>query len=138
MSYYHENYHHTLFNTYQDWYDNYVTNLNKEPSPTEKYMAKIFFDKWYHIQGGTKMSKSAWVVTENGYTFGYGAEIYLIGVFSTEEAAEACKEPILNKFDGAPHPIKITKIDMDTPFNLKSTDSRVYWENDYYLGGYVE
>ena len=32
-----------LFNNYQDWYDNYVAGIGREPSEESKKMAKDYF-----------------------------------------------------------------------------------------------
>lgn len=74
------------------------------------------------------MNKKVYVITDNGYFYGWGIKIYLKGVFFNKEEA---KNQVLK--DGG----KITEIEANKMFSLHKEKSRD-WSNDYYLGGYYE
>ena len=77
-----------------------------------------------------KNMQNVYVVTKDGWTEGYGAEIYLLGVFSDKNVAE--KVATENNAD-------VTEIEPNKAFPLKRGDH--WWEsdyNDYHLGGYCE
>jgi len=79
--------------------------------------------------------KNVFVVTADGYSLKYGAEIYLIGVFDDYEDARTATA----NCGGVS--TKITEIVPNKAFPLKRADevSRDYEEsNDYFLGGYCE
>lgn len=71
-------------------------------------------------------------VTANGWTTGYGAEIYLIGAYRNKEAA-------LKAAYDAPNDctVTITEIDLDETYALNEEAYGGYG-NDKYLGGYCE
>lgn len=71
-----------------------------------------------------------YVVTADGWGEGYGAEIYLVGVFSDKKKAEEVR-----KEEGG----KMTEVALDEIYPLKESDMFVdVYGNDKYLGGYVE
>lgn len=83
------------------------------------------------------MNIYVYVVTANGWREGYGAGIYLIGVFSDfEKAREAA-------YCSPTATAKIDKVPIDKVFPLKrdyDNRSEEYdnYSNQYYLGGYCE
>lgn len=75
-----------------------------------------------------------YVVTADGYDDGYGSEIYLLGVFKDEESAKAMEEKY-------PHlEVTITAVELGKEYPLSPNDRGwgLTYENDNYLGGYVE
>lgn len=71
-----------------------------------------------------------YVVTADGWNEGYGAEIYLVGVFSTMEKAEQ----VAKDNSGI-----VTEIMLDEEHKMAESDTLFYRAgNDKYLGGYVE
>lgn len=95
-----------------------------EPKPSlkevEDYVDKVVAD----------IDKKAYIVTADGWKSGYGAEIYLIGVYYSKELAER----IAKKNKGS-----VTEIETNKEFPLEKGDP--YWgdmRNQYYLGGYYE
>lgn len=88
------------------------------------------------------MGTEVYVMTADGWGEEYGAQIYLIGVFSSLESAREYEEKIIKDFgDGprdVPYMVTITKAVLNNPTDL----SKAVWGNDYgneyFLGGYVE
>ncbi len=72
---------------------------------------------------------NVFVVTDDGYEHGWGAEIYLIGVFTDKDKAEKALKKT--------HRGKIKEIPMDKAFPLKK-DTFDDYHNGFYLGGYAE
>ncbi len=68
-----------------------------------------------------------YVLTKDGYTAGWGSEIYLLGVFDDKETAERMAKK---------HNCKVTEIEANKFFPLVKKFGD--YENDYYLGGYTE
>ena len=77
-----------------------------------------------------------YVVTADGWTLGYGSELYLVGVFDTEEQAVEA----LDKARKAGAYCKIKEINLNEEHPMKKGERK--WEldlsNDIYLGGYCE
>ena len=71
------------------------------------------------------------VVTCDGYSRGYGSEIYLVGIFSSEEEIKAAKLKPNLKYN-------ITKVPLGKVFHMKKTGYGNDYANDNYLGGYFE
>lgn len=71
-----------------------------------------------------------YVVTANGELGGYGSEIYLVGVFTSQEAAE-------NAMVNNALQYNITEVIQDKVYPLVK-ESDTYYDNANYLGGYVE
>ena len=74
--------------------------------------------------------QNVYVVTKDGCHSSYGAEIFLLGVFSDKNTAE--KVATENEAD-------VTEIEPNKAFPLKRGNRS--WEcgyNDYHLGGYCE
>lgn len=81
--------------------------------------------------------RNVYVVTANGWREGYGAEIYLMGVFSDLEKARAAS------YWTPTAPAQIDKIPIDKVFPLTRdyyNRLEIYdnYSNQFYLGGYVE
>ena len=76
-----------------------------------------------------------WLVTADLYEMSYGAEIYVLGIFSTKEKAEGC---VKNSFSFC----KITEIEVDETYYEMKENKRGKMKIDCtkaeYLGGYVE
>lgn len=72
-----------------------------------------------------------YAVTADGWNAGYGAEIYLVGVFSSEEKAKEAQE----KNGGT-----ITEAVLDKVYPMESENEPYLdkWSNGNYLGGYIE
>mgnify|MGYP000897826721 CR=1 FL=1 len=96
------------------------------------------------------MSENLYLVTCDGHAGGYGSEIYLVGIFTTKEQAEAAINQVnldintvlRNKdddFDDHDY-CHITLANKDTVYLMRPGSS--YWwdefSNDKYLGGYCE
>lgn len=82
-------------------------------------------------------SRNVYVITANGWREGYGANIYLMGVYTDLEKARAAS------YWSQTAPAKIDKIPIDKVFPLmRDYDNRSEdydnYSNQYYLGGYVE
>ena len=74
--------------------------------------------------------QNVYVVTKDGWTGGYGADIFLLGVFFDKNTAE--KVATENEAD-------VTEIEPNKAFPLKHGEHS--WQsdwNDYNLGGYWE
>lgn len=91
-----------------------------------------------------------YVVVADGYEFGsYGTEMYLLGVFTSEELAAKCVEENTKKdpyydpndkpglYDLVP---KIIEVEGDKTYPLvRSNDPHeIIYQNDHYIGGYIE
>lgn len=76
-------------------------------------------------------NNKAYVLTADGWTQGYGSEIYLMGVFFDKETAE-------KKAEEQDIHVSITEIEVNKIFPLKTNDLFEEKTNAYYLGGYVE
>lgn len=76
-----------------------------------------------------------YVVTANGWLSGYGAEIYLIGVFDDYEMAEKA----LSNVEARGGFGKITRVYLNNehPLNLGGFMNEEL-SNNFYLGGYCE
>jgi hypothetical protein len=76
-----------------------------------------------------------YVVTQNGFgESAYGVQLYLIGVYDTEEEANAVKE----QYDDNIRKTKITPIPKGQTFPLSPIMDGENESNDYYLGGHYE
>lgn len=75
-----------------------------------------------------------YAVTADGYDDGYGSEIYLLGVFKDEESAKALEEKYSHL------EVTITEVELGKEYPLAVNDKGWghTYENDNYLGGYVE
>ena len=74
-------------------------------------------------------SQLVYTVTANGWRNGYGAEIYLLGVFDNLSDAEFCAKCVIEA--------KITAVGINKMFPLIKDE----WgdlANENYLGGYCE
>ena len=88
------------------------------------------------------MGTEVYVMTADGWGKEYGAQIYLIGVFNSLEAAKEYEEKIIKDFGGdprdVPYMVMITKAVLNNPTDL----TKGYWgneySNEYFLGGYLE
>lgn len=76
-----------------------------------------------------------YVVTADGWLSGYGAEIYLIGVFDDYEKADSALSNVIAR--GGLGDIKKVYLNNEHPLNLGGIMNRDL-SNDLYLGGYVE
>lgn len=75
-----------------------------------------------------------YVVTADGWKMGCGSELFLIGVFDSEEKAmDAYKH---SQELGAYCRIKVIELNEEHPMNMNSYFSSL--SNDLYLGGYCE
>ena len=96
------------------------------------------------------MDDTLYLVTCDGHAGGYGSEIYLIGIFTTKEQAEAAINQVnldintvlRNKYDDWDdhNCCRITLANKDTVY-LMRPGSGYWWDefsNDKYLGGYSE
>ena len=89
------------------------------------------------------MGTEVYVMTADGWCEEYGAQIYLIGVFNSLEAAKEHEEKIIKDFNGrpndVPYMVRITKAVLNNPIDLtKNNEEWDYYSNNYYLGGYIE
>ena len=75
-------------------------------------------------------NNKAYVLTADGWTHGYGSELYLMGVFFDKETAE-------KKAEEQDVHVSITEIEANKVFPLK-TNAFFEETNAYYLGGYIE
>ena len=73
--------------------------------------------------------KMRYVLTQDGYTAGWGSELYLLGVFDDKETAERIAKE---------HKCTVTEIEANRFFPLSETPFPEQKANDYYLGGYTE
>lgn len=75
-----------------------------------------------------------YVVTADGYDDGYGSELYLLGVFKDEESAKALEEKYSHL------EVTITAVELGKVYPLSPNERGwgLTYENDHYLGGYVE
>ena len=76
------------------------------------------------------MPKEVYVLTQDGWTEGYGSEIYLIGVYLDKELAERYVSEHFN--------VTLTIIEPNKAFPLRYGQQGRNMENDYHLGGYIE
>lgn len=93
------------------------------------------------------MDDTLYLVTCDGYTSGYGCEIYLVGIFINLEEAQAAKDTVnsninnvlRNKWDGwyDNHYCQIIIAEKDTIYPMRC-DNWDCFTNDKYIGGYVE
>ena len=75
-------------------------------------------------------SQIVYTVTADGWRNGYGAEIYLLGVFDNRADADACATQCgVGAF--------ITKVELNKSYPLKE-DAWGDSGNELYLGGYCE
>lgn len=79
-------------------------------------------------EGEIKM-KMRYILTKDGYTAGWGSEIYLLGAFDDKETAEKIAEECKGT---------VTEIEANRFFPLSRTSYYECMSNDYYLGRYVE
>lgn len=88
------------------------------------------------------MGTKVYVMTADGWGDEYGAQIYLIGVFSSLEAATKYEEKIIKDFGGGPsdvpYMVRITKAVLNNPTDLTKAHWGDEYSNEYFLGGYVE
>ncbi|SDB15247.1 DUF7336 domain-containing protein [Eubacterium oxidoreducens] len=80
-------------------------------------------------------NNKVYVLTADGWTYGYGSDIYLLGVFFDKEMAEEKAKEHAEEQDDIY--VKITEIEANKIFPLKTNDMKEN-TNDYYLGGYIE
>ena len=73
--------------------------------------------------------KMRYVLTGDGYTAGWGSEIYLLGVFDDKETAERMAKEC---------ECTVTEIEANRFFPLSETPYPGSKANNYYLGGYTE
>lgn len=76
-----------------------------------------------------------YVVTSDGYFEPYGTEKYLLGVFDNKEDAIKCKESSRDTF------AKIFEVELNKSYPLiyaPEYEGQERYENDFYIGGYVE
>lgn len=80
--------------------------------------------------------RNVYVVTANGWREGYGANIYLMGVFTSRKKAKEAthKLPYLTQIDRVPIN-KVFPLKRDYDNRLEEYDN---YSNQYYFGGYVE
>lgn len=96
------------------------------------------------------MSEDLYLVTCDGHAGGYGSEIYLVGIFTTKEQAEAAINQVnldintvlRNKYDDWDdnNYCRITLANKDTVYLMRPYSGN-WWDefsNDKYLGGYYE
>lgn len=96
------------------------------------------------------MDDTLYLVTCDGHISGYGSEIYLVGIFTSMEQADAAADRInsdintvlrnkLDDWDDQKY-CRITLADKDILYLIKQGSG--YWfdefKNDKYLGGYCE
>ena len=83
-----------------------------------------------------------YVVVANGYFFdGWGSELYLLGVFTSEEKAQKCVKDNTKRSRGSSEKLipAIHKIRLDEDYPLKTCEFIDYiYEGSVYLGGYRE
>lgn len=100
------------------------------------------------------MDDKLYLLTCSGYIEGYGTEIYVVGVFTTEERAKSAQDEAvsqmkakfeeLNKGDYYNEEIKYCEDRFRITAIRKNEAYPLEWEeyngfvNDKYLGGYVE
>ncbi len=79
------------------------------------------------------MDKTLYLVVFDGYRDQYGSEIYLGGIFNSEDKAKDYATKIENSCSG----VKITPVTINHKYPIEKVNS---WEtmSDVYLGGYVE
>lgn len=75
-----------------------------------------------------------YVVTADGYDDGYGSELYLLGVFKDEESAKALEE----KYSHLEVTITAVELGKEYPLSPNERGWGLTYENDNYIGGYVE
>lgn len=71
------------------------------------------------------------VVTCNGYREGYGSELYLVGVFTSEEEVKAAKSNPNLQYD-------VIKVPLGKVFPMEKTEYCNNYSNENYIGGYFE
>jgi hypothetical protein len=80
-------------------------------------------------------SRNVYVVTANGWREGYGANIYLMGVFTSRKKAQEAAHEL-------PYSTQINGVPIDKAFPLKRDYDNCLeddnYSNQYYLGGYCE
>ena len=83
-----------------------------------------------------------YVVVANGYFFdGWGSELYLLGVFTSEEKAQKCVKDNTKSSRGSSKKLipAIHKIRLDEDYPLKPSKFIDYvYNGSVYLGGYCE
>lgn len=91
---------------------------------------------------------TVYVCYANGYNQGYGVEYYLLGVFDTKEEAQkhGCyievelnqHYPLVPKYDPWDKRGWEVEDEDDVDDNIDDDDSPVDYENDKFIGGYIE
>ena len=73
-----------------------------------------------------------YVVTADGWTSGWGTEIYLVGVYDSEEQALKVIEENESLY------CKMSVVELNKTYKMKKDDSWGNYTNKLYLGGYYE
>lgn len=90
------------------------------------------------------MGKRVYLLTMDGeYKNDYGAEIYLVGIFTEELLAELARDQAIENDEGfglTKNAFKITSVEVNNPYDIKSCYwlFKETWETLAYLGGYCE
>ena len=82
------------------------------------------------------MDKKLYVVTCDGLQDGYGAYIYLVGVFDNRKDAENARDAAA-KISNDEFPI-ITEVDLNKEYPLAMNSNFSEASNENFLGGYME
>ena len=82
--------------------------------------------------------KVVYVVTADGYNEGYGSELYLIGVFDSEEEAIIAKCNLPFDVRGRMTSITLNKTNDLKKYEHDPFDREHSYHNELYLGGYIE
>lgn len=73
-----------------------------------------------------------YVVTADGWTSGWGTEIYLVGVYDSKEKALKVIEENESLY------CKMSVVELNKTYKMKKDDSWGNYTNKLYLGGYYE
>lgn len=79
------------------------------------------------------MKKKVYGVIANGYHNGYGAELYLVGIFSNKKQADEVKE----KYADDCFTTEV-EVELNKEYPMIFIDEYYGHSNDNYIGGYIE
>jgi hypothetical protein len=75
-----------------------------------------------------------YIVTFDGYKGGYGSEIWLLGIYSTREAADKAADEVKEKFTSI---VDVNEVVLDHTYDI-ILDEWGSLNSKIYLGGYIE